>query len=210
MKTGLIFDMDGTLWDSASRVAEAWTLGLREQGIPDRIITTEDMYNLMGKTMNAIADILFPELPQPSRRELLGYCCQVENRVIREQGGELYPQLEETLRELKERYHLYIVSNCHAGYIEAFLDFYHLWDLFEDIECFGNTGLPKGQSIRLLYNCNHLERAAYVGDIQGDCDSAAEAGIPFIHAAYGFGKIDHTVPTIQTFPELLTVAPQVL
>jgi len=210
MKTGLIFDMDGTLWDSASRVAEAWTLGLRERGIPDRIITTEDMYNLMGKTMNAIADILFPELPQPARRKLLGYCCQVENRVIREQGGELYPHLEETLRALKAQYHLYIVSNCHSGYIEAFLDFYGLWSLFEDIECFGNTGLPKGQSIRLLYERNNLDRAAYVGDIQGDCDSAAEAGIPFIHAAYGFGKIDRPVPTIQTFPELLTVAPQVL
>ena len=29
MKTGLIFDMDGTLWDSSDQVAVAWTEKLR-------------------------------------------------------------------------------------------------------------------------------------------------------------------------------------
>lgn len=210
MKTGLIFDMDGTLWDSGKQVAESWTLALRERGISGRVITTGDMYRVMGKTMDAISDILFPELPVADRRELMLHCCRVENQYIREHGGELYPRLEETLRSLKRRYHLYIVSNCQSGYIEAFLDYYRLWDLFEDIECFGNTGLPKSGSIRLLYERNHLEAAAYVGDIQGDCDAATEAGLHFIHAAYGFGTIDHPVPAIVAFPELLSVAPQVL
>lgn len=210
MKIGLIFDMDGTLWDSGRQVAESWTLALRERDIPDRIITTEDVHGVMGKTMDAIANSLFPELPQAKRREMMQYCCRVENQYIREHGGELYPRLEETLWLLKQRYHLYIVSNCQSGYIEAFLDYYRLWDLFEDIECFGNTGLPKSGSIRLLYERNHLEAAAYVGDIQGDCDAATEAGLPFIHAAYGFGTIDHPVPAIVAFPELLSVAPQVL
>lgn len=36
---------------------------------------------------------------------------------------------------------------------------------------------------------NNLTSAVYIGDTQGDCNAAAEAGVPFVHAAYGFGKI---------------------
>ena len=41
-----------------------------------------------------------------------------------------------------------------------------------------------------------------MGDIQGDYDSAMEAGIDFIHAAYGFGSISQPVETINKFSEL--------
>lgn len=31
--------------------------------------------------------------------------------------------------------------------------------------------------------------AAYVGDTDGDCKASFKAGIPFVHAAYGFGEV---------------------
>lgn len=31
--------------------------------------------------------------------------------------------------------------------------------------------------------------AVYVGDTDGDCKASFKAGIPFVHAAYGFGSI---------------------
>ena len=52
---------------------------------------------------------------------------------------------------------------------------------------------------------NNVEDAAYVGDIQGDCDSARYAGIKFIHAAYGFGNVDDKDAEIRSFGELLDV-----
>ena len=52
---------------------------------------------------------------------------------------------------------------------------------------------------------NGIEDAAYVGDIQGDCDSARFAGIKFIHAAYGFGSVKDKDAEIHTFAELLDV-----
>lgn len=202
MKTGIIFDMDGTLWDSSANVAASWTEKLRLIGSDRPEITKEYIMGVMGLTMDRIADIIFADLPKEQRMELLEQCCIYENDYLRDHGGILYPGLEETLVSLKEKYSLYIVSNCQKGYIEAFLDHFDFWKYFDDIECYGNNLLEKGDNIALLAKRNALERAFYVGDIQGDYDATMKAGYEFIHAAYGFGKIDHPVPELQQFRDL--------
>lgn len=208
IKKGIIFDMDGTLWDSAENVAKSWTEALQNHLQIDRVITTEQIQNVMGKTMDKIAEILFPD--REDRTEVMRICASYENEYLSVHGGVLYPELEETMRKLKENYHLYIVSNCQSGYIEAFLKFYHLEEYFEDIECFGNNKQQKGYNIRLMVERNQLEKAVYVGDIQGDYDATMEAGIDFIHAAYGFGTIQQEVPFIRNLSQLPEVAEQVL
>lgn len=210
-KQGILFDMDGTLWDSAKEVAESWTIALAQCGYGSHTVTREDMYATMGRTMDQIADALFPYVEGEDRARLLAACCDVENDYLRAHGGQLYPKLRETMERLRALgYHLYIVSNCQAGYIEAFLDYYQLWDLFEDIECFGNNGKSKSENIRLLYERNALDAGVYVGDIQGDYDATTAAGLPFIHASYGFGTIGATVPAIAALLELPQLIPSVL
>ena len=144
------------------------------------------------------------EISEKEQETLLAECCRIENDYLREHGGVLYPDLEDTFKELKKTYELYIVSNCQKGYIEAFLDHYHFWDYFSDIECYGNNLLQKGDNIRLLADRNHLEEAVYVGDIQGDYDASRKAGVGFIHAAYGFGIVPEAQYKIQAFSELVT------
>ena len=114
-----------------------------------------------------------------------------------------------------EGYHIYIVSNCQAGYIEAFLEYFDIpygtpEDLVEDIECYGNNLLQKDENIKLLAERNGLTEACYVGDIQSDYDATAKAGFPFIHAKYGFGTINTEVPVINSFDELIKVVPEVI
>ena len=201
MKKGLIFDMDGTLWDSSENVAASWTEVLQRSGC-DRILSKQDIMNVMGLTMDKIAEIIFSDLPQDKRTELKKKCCKYENEYLRQNGGMLYPELENTFVALKEKYHLYIVSNCQTGYIEAFLDHFGFWKYFEDIQCYGNNLKSKGENIKLLADRNKLDKAYYIGDIQGDYDAAAEAGVGFIHAAYGFGTIRENVPELQEFWQL--------
>ena len=206
MKKGIIFDMDGTLWDSTDVVARSWTDAVKEWGLPDKIITPDDMRGVMGLTMDRIAAILFSEINGEEQTKLLDYCCKIENEYIIKFGGVLYPNLEKTWTKLKENgYHLYIVSNCQKGYIEAFLEHYGFGHYFEDIECFGNNGLKKGDNIRNVVLRNNLDHAIYVGDIQGDYDAAMEAGVEFIHAAYGFGTINTEVRKINKFSDLQTI-----
>lgn len=209
-KKGIIFDMDGTLWDSAEGVAKSWTRIVNQEYDKERVISVEDIHGVMGKTMDKIAEILFPELEESPRLELLKKCCDDENAYLREHGGVLYPDLEETLTELQKQYHLYIVSNCQSGYIEAFLEHYGFGHYFEDIECFGNNGLQKGENIRRLAVRNGLTKAVYVGDIQGDYDATVEAGLTFIHAAYGFGTIAQETAKISCFKELPGVVKEIL
>ena len=101
MKKGIIFDMDGTLWDSAANVAESWNLAIKQDGSVDKKLTEQDIQGVMGKTMDVIADILFPELEKEARMKLLDQCCSMENDYLREHGGVLYPKLEETLSARK-------------------------------------------------------------------------------------------------------------
>ena len=202
MKKGIIFDMDGTLWDSAKQVAKAWNIAAAGIGY-EYNITTEDIMAVMGKPMDELADIIFKQNDIEVRNKLLQVCGDYENEYLRINGGNLYPMLRTTMEKLKEMgYHLYIVSNCQSGYIEAFLDHYEFHDLFEDIECFGNNKLQKNENISLIVNRNNLEKAVYVGDIQGDYNATTKAGLPFIHAAYGFGTIDTEVPAIKELAEL--------
>jgi phosphoglycolate phosphatase len=210
MKKGVIFDMDGTLWDSAPEVVASWNETIQRQGYDRAPITVEDMQGVMGKTMDQIARILFPDLDETKQQELLTLCSDDENAYLREHGGTLFPNIRSTMEQLSRQYHLYIVSNCQSGYIEAFLDYYKLHNLIEDIECYGNNHKSKGENIALLYQRNKLDDAVYVGDIQGDYESSVQAGVKFIHAGYGFGTIRENVPRIDKFEDLLQVVEKVL
>ncbi len=196
MKKGIIFDMDGTLWDSAASVAGCWTEVLKNKYDGIRIVTEEDLQSVMGLTMDQLAAALFPDVEEALRMQMLEDCCNAENAYLEQHGAVLYGGLEEVLKQLQKDYHLYIVSNCQSGYIEAFLTYYGFGHYFEDIECYGNNQLKKGDNIRNIVERNFLDQAVYVGDIQGDYDASCEAGVAFIHAAYGFGTIAQDVDRI--------------
>ena len=105
-------------------------------------------------------------------------------------------------QKLSKKLPLFIVSNCQAGYIEAFLKVTDLGKYVTDFENPGRTGKPKADNIRLVIERNNLDKAFYVGDTQGDYDATMAAGIPFIFAAYGFGNIDGDEEEIQGLNEL--------
>ena len=202
---GVLFDLDGTLWDSAAGVSRAWNEVLAEHGFQRRV-DVPMMHGMMGKQMDEIAALLFPGCTGDERTALMAECCAREHEVLARRGGELFPKLEETLQELKARYFLAIISNCQCGYIETFLEYYDLGKYFDDTECFGATGLSKGRNIAALMRRNALDAAVYVGDTQGDLDAANEAGAEFIHAGYGFGKTpeaSHEIKGLDELPELL-------
>lgn len=197
----LIFDLDGTLWDSSDTVAEAWSAALARLGL-EKTLTKDDLTREMGKPMDVIMADFFPELPEERRNALMPALCEEETRLLTVKGGRLYPGVAETLTALKERYRLFIVSNCQQGYIESFLSAHSFGALFEGHLCWGDTGLPKGGTNRELIRRFGLRAPIYIGDTEGDRLSAREAGIPFLFAAYGFGSVTENCPRIGRFSEI--------
>ena len=209
--TGAIFDVDGTLWDSAKPVAESWTLML-ERRYPElaRIITPDDMYRNMGKTMDAIGADLFPGLAPDKRDEVMDACMRYENEYLADHPGVTYPNMKETLAALSREYGLYIVSNCQEGYIEALMAACGIASYISDTECIGATGRPKGDNIRLVMERNGLEKCLYVGDTAMDQEAAGKAGIPFVFASYGFGQASGADAVIGSLVELPQAVKEIL
>lgn len=202
----IIFDLDGTLWDSSKEVVSAWNIALERCEDIDFKLTIQDMHNLMGKQLDEIFRIILGDISEQRRFEIMEECVKEEDLYIRQNGGELYPKLEETLIKLSQNYKLFIVSNCQEGYIEAFLEYHNIEKYFLDTENAGKTKKSKGENIKLIIERNNLDKAVYVGDTEGDYEAAMFAGIPFIHAKYGFGQIKEKTHFINELSQLPNLA----
>jgi phosphoglycolate phosphatase len=206
MVNAIIFDLDGTMWNSTGCASAIWNRVLLNHKEITWKMTKEKAEQLMGKTMKEIGDILFPELPEEKRNGIVDEFGYEEVNYLTENGAILYVGLEETLKALKKEYELYIVSNCQDGYVPAFLHAHKLEQYFNDIEMSGRTGLDKGSNIKLIMERNNIQSAVYIGDTEGDEKASRIAGIPFIYASYGFGKAiepDAVISKIVELPECI-------
>ena len=200
----IIFDVDGTLWDTTEVVAKAWNKAISEVGGTAAVVSAAVLKKEFGKTMKVIADDLFYDADEKTKVLLMEKCCEYEHKALEENTDNLlFPDVVETIKKLSEKYRLFIVSNCQVGYIELFMKKAGVEPFIKDWECFGNTGKVKGDSIKLLVERNNLTDVVYVGDTQGDYEATQIAQIPFIFAKYGFGYVENCERAISGIKELL-------
>lgn len=199
---GIILDIDGTIWDTTKIVADAWTRAIKNNNC-DIEITADILKSEFGKTMDIIADDLFPSIKNPERKLLLEQCCEEEQHALKINTKKIeYDGVSETIRRIASTHKIFIVSNCQKGYIELVMDKTGIKQYISDYECFGNTGKGKTDNIINIIRRNNITAPVYVGDTQGDCDACKAADIPFIWASYGFGKADSYYAVIKSFDEI--------
>lgn len=187
----IIFDLDGTLWDSSQVCTDGWNAALDRYPEYGLHLSRADIKGVMGMSLDEIELKLLGTIADKEKRHALRLeCGATEMEYIGEHGGMLFKGLERTLKRLSEKYRLFIVSNCEHGYIQAFYHYHKLDKYFTDFEYWERTGLSKAENIKLIMERHGLENSVYVGDTQGDANAANGAGIPFIHAAYGFGEVN--------------------
>lgn len=200
----LIFDIDGTLWDSRALVAEGYNIQLNKEGLSRYCITAETLKPLFGRVMTEIADVLFADFPEKERYALMARCMETENRHLHENPCHIgYPGVRETMEELAKTHRLFIVSNSQQGYPELCISKLGLTGCITGHLCFGDTGTSKGKTIRTLMEKYNITSCAYIGDTQGDYEATVEAGVPFLWASYGFGTPAGYAGKIDSFEELL-------
>ena len=199
----IIFDLDGTLWDSTEPAAVVWKdVASRYPEITDEI-TGPRLKTFYGLPLEDIARGMFTSVPFEQALSVMEICVKEQCPYLVENKGELLGDIEGTLRALKERgFKLFIVSNCRAGYIEAFLEGHKFGYLIDDHLCPGDTGELKAANIRNIIDRWQLKAPVYMGDTQGDKDASTEAGVPFIFARYGFGTADGWDEVADSFEQL--------
>lgn len=204
MIDSIIFDVDGTVWDSTPVVEEAWNEALKEAGYKQRV-TADRLKGLFGLPMDDIIADILPEATPEERAEFAPYCFRYEHEYIARTGGIVYEGFGEMLEKLSKKYPVFIVSNCQAGYIELMLEKTGFKPYITDHLCPGDTNMFKADNIRLICERNGLKNPVYVGDTQMDANACMEAGVPIVFAAYGFGTVEKPDYVVNSPMEILDI-----
>lgn len=210
MMKNIIFDLDGTLWDSRTTLIESWNKVLCNYNLLEKPLVEDDLTKFMGLLLPDILPTLFPNGKPEDFDKILKEIIEHECKTLSVKGGRIYEKVEHTLDELSQNHDLYIVSNCQDGYIQAFLKFSKFSHFFKDFESAGKTGKNKQENIRLVLERNQLipSETIYVGDTQTDYNSATANDLNFVFCNYGFGELDENSQAfaeINSFDELTDI-----
>lgn len=197
----IIFDLDGTLWDSTQPVTQAWNAVLERVGRSKKF-TEAQIAGIMGMPHEKILETLFGDIAPADREGLAESCYAEEIETLKRRGAALYPGVREGLEALAEVYPLFLVSNCQTPYLRAFFTCTGFGRLFKDSECHGGTKLNKGENIKLIRRRNGLQLSAYVGDTTGDQTAAEAGGATYFHVSYGFGSPYRECLVFDSFAEV--------
>ena len=159
---------------------------------------------LFGRLLPDIAAVIFHEYPKERQLELIEACCAKEHEALLATPAPVYPGLVDALSILSRHYPLYIVSNCQAGYIEVFLEAQASVTISKAISV---LAIPERQRQTTSVQSSNrtICSTRLCRDTDGDYKATREAGIPFVHAAYGFGQTENPDYTITSPMDLVTL-----
>lgn len=203
MIDSLIFDVDGTIWDTTPIVSKAWNAALDQCGLSYAHVDAARLKGLFGLPMDDIIADILPKEPKATRDSFKVLCYEYEHDYINKESGILYPDIKEVFKTLSEKIPLFIISNCQSGYIELLLRKTDLAPYVTDFSCYGDKGLFKDENIRIMVKKHNLSHPYYVGDTQMDANACEKAGVPIIWAEYGFGKVKDPAAVISKPMDLI-------
>jgi phosphoglycolate phosphatase len=207
LKTGfryslIVFDWDGTLFDSAAVIADCIQQAARDMAlpVPDRRTAS----HVIGLGLNDSLRHAMPALPADRYPEFLalyrGYFLE------REDSLSLFPGVAELLMDLKQRGHrLAVATGKPRRGLDRALQASGIGPLFAASRC-GDETRPKPDPAMLLELLRELEidrqSGLMIGDTSHDLQMARSAGVDAVAVSYGA----HPGETLRTLAPRACVA----
>lgn len=183
MKTGLLFDLDGTLLDTLEDLLDATNHALTACGYPKR--TLAELRRFVG---NGAYNQIRRSLPEGTeeteiQRVLAVYKpyytahCQVKTRP--------YTGIPEALKQLRKKYPLAIVSNKPDEAVKTLCAQYFpgIYALGETADC---PRKPAPDMVHRAMEAIGADSCVYIGDSEVDILTARNAGVPCLSVLWGF------------------------
>lgn len=183
MKTGILFDLDGTLLNTLEDLLDATNYALAQCGYPKR--TLPELRRFVGNGAENQIRMSLPAGASPAEvgRVLRIYKpyytahCQVKTRP--------YDGVLEALEVLKAKYPIAVVSNKPDSAVKALCA-----QMFPGIFALGETpDCPRKPAPDMVYKaCQAIgaDTCVYVGDSEVDVVTAKNAGVPCLSVLWGF------------------------
>ena len=205
----IIFDMDGTLWDTVDVSKEAMDV-VSNNYEEVKEVSKETIKDGMGSSRKENGLRFMPYLDEEKRDFYMGKLNENILNLIEEKGAFIYDGVIDTIKELSKDYKIGIITNNNDRYVESFIKFSNLHDYITDYMGASNHNVSKAEAIKIVCDRNNEPHSYYVGDIKKDMDSTIEAGQTFIHAKYGFEpslECDYYINDITELKELIKEIP---
>lgn len=194
-----LFDLDGTLVQTAGEMAHALNLTLTEQGMagavtPDEVerwvghgtqaLLVQALAHTQASRENWAASAALPAIEAAFDRHYLACCGQ---------RSELYPQVRATLLALRQRgTKLAVVTNKAKRFTHPLLWAHQLSPLLDAVVCGDDVPQKKPDPAGIQLGLAQLgvapARALFVGDSQIDVAAARNAGIAVWVLPYGYNQ----------------------
>ena len=184
----VIFDLDGTLTDSAPGIVNAVRYALEKMGLREE--DGGDLRRFVGPPLHETLCQVYGLDYEAGWRALDHFRTYYVDKGWLENA--VYPGIPELLRDLQAAGKTLLVATSKPDeQARRVLDYFELTQYFSCIEgaSLDETHCQKAEVMRkVLKNCPHRTPVVMVGDRENDCRGAAENGIPAIGALYGYGS----------------------
>lgn len=215
MAQSLIFDMDGTLFQTDHilelSLEDAYDF-LRSLGKWDTVTPIQKYREIMGVPLPEVWKVLLPNHSNEIREKMDAYFLERLIANINQGKGALYPHVEEIFSYLRDNnYSIFIASNGLIEYLKAIVSFYQLdrW-VTETFSIQQIHTLNKGDLVNTILKKYGIQQAAVVGDRLSDINAAKDNGLLAIGCHFDFAQEEELAQAdfvIHDLIELKTLLP---
>lgn len=180
MKTGILWDLDGTLLDTLEDLADAVNFALQQFGYPERSI--EEIRCFVGNGARRLIERSVPaggdaDAVFDTFRTYYDTHCRIKTRP--------YDGIMEALQKLGEKYPMAVVSNKPDSAVKPLCAEYFpgLYARGESTDC---PRKPAPDMVFKAMEAIGVESCIYVGDSEVDVLTGRNAGVPCLSVLWGF------------------------